>query len=213
MDTWRDYTNYRRVKNDDGSYRYYVILDNAKYVKVSEKIYNEHPAYARKKFTNDSGSGRYYVIDVDKFVEVSEVVYKEYTSFARKMKNMELDLKRNRTLQNAKGKPVLDEHELPITLPEREISLDKLMEEGWDFPSSATSTEDIVLGLENAEVEELHHCIALLDDDEQDLIQALFFDGKSEQEYADMLGVTRQAVNKKKLRILKKLRELMEEGF
>ena len=172
------------------------------------KDYTNH-----RRIRNADGSYTYIIMVDGKDVEVSEAVYREYASYARKMKNMELDLKRNRTLQNAKGKSVLDENGLPVTLPEREISLDKLLEEGWDFPSSAPSTEDIVLDLENAEVEELYLCISLLDDDEQDLIQALFFDGISEQEYADMLGVTRQGVNKRKLKILKKLRELMEEGF
>ena len=176
MKTWRDYHNYRRLRNGDGSHTYIITVDGAD-------------------------------------VEVSEAVYKAYAAGARKMKYMELDLKRNRILQDADGNPVLDGNGLSVMLSERETSLDKLTDEDWEFPSSSPSAEDAALGSDNAETEALHRCIALLEDEEQDLMQAVFFDGVSEQEYADTLGVTRQAINKQKLKILKKLRELMEEGF
>ena len=44
------------------------------------------------------------------------------------------------------------------------------------------------------------------------LLQALFFEEKTERQYADELGVFRNAVHVRKMKVLKKLRALLE-GF
>lgn len=43
------------------------------------------------------------------------------------------------------------------------------------------------------------------------LIQALFFEEKTERQYADELGVYRNAVHVRKIKVLKKLRTLLED--
>ena len=46
--------------------------------------------------------------------------------------------------------------------------------------------------------------------DEQSLVKAIYFDGLSEREYAVQLGVFPNAVHKRKVRILEKLKMMME---
>ena len=52
--------------------------------------------------------------------------------------------------------------------------------------------------------------LPLLSDNEQELIQAIFFDGLSEREVGLRLGITQSVVNKRKARILIKLRKIIE---
>ena len=53
-------------------------------------------------------------------------------------------------------------------------------------------------------------CLSLLSEDEQELIRKLFYEGLTEREYAAEKGIYHNAVHKKKLRILEKLRKLLE---
>jgi RNA polymerase sigma factor (sigma-70 family) len=165
-----------------------------------------------RKCENADGSYTHTVTVDGEDVEVSAEVYKEYATGSRKMEYMEFDLKRDRVLKDTEGKAVLDENGLPFALPEREVSLDKLIDEDWDYKSSEPSPEDAFISAVGSEVEELHRCITLLTNDEQALIKALFFEGIEEQAYADMLGIKRQNVNKRKLRILKKIKKFLREG-
>lgn len=52
--------------------------------------------------------------------------------------------------------------------------------------------------------------LPLLSDGEQALIQAIFFDGLSEREVGLRLGLTQSVVNKRKAKILAKLRKMIE---
>ena len=157
-----------------------------------------------RKIENNDGSFT-YVITVDgEKVEVSEEVYTAYAKGGYKMENMEFGIKSDRVLQDADGRSVRNEHGNPVILPEREVSLDKLIGEDWDFPSIEPSPEDIVMG--QLEVEELHRCLDRLNEGERELINALFYKGLSEQQYADIHGIKQQSVNERKLRILKKIK-------
>ena len=72
-----------------------------------------------------------------------------------------------------KRRQVRDDHEL---------SLEVYMEYGWDIPSDQPSVDEIV---ENKILlEMLHAAIAELTSEERGLINALFFDGKTECEVA-----------------------------
>ena len=87
------------------------------------------------------------------------------------------------------------------------------MENMDDADSDYTSSSDYVP--ERAEIaimmKKLSDCLLMLTDDELELIKAIFFDGVSEREYALRKGVYHNAVHKKKVRILKKLKNLMEK--
>ncbi len=59
-------------------------------------------------------------------------------------------------------------------------------------------------------VDRLKAALPLLSDGEQALIRAIFFDGLSEREVGLRLGLTQSVVNKRKAKILAKLRKIME---
>ena len=124
MKNWRKDRNYRKRKNADGTFTYFIGIEGVA-------------------------------------VEVSKEIYNEYASADRKMEYMENDLKRMRVLRSPDGKVVLDENGLPVMIPEREISLDKLIDENWDFPSTAPSPEDIITA--QLEIKMLNDCIDSLD--------------------------------------------------
>ena len=59
-------------------------------------------------------------------------------------------------------------------------------------------------------VDRLKAALPLLSDSEQTLIQAIFFEEFSEREVGLLLGVTQSVVNKRKAKILAKLRKIIE---
>ena len=59
-------------------------------------------------------------------------------------------------------------------------------------------------------VDRLKAALPLLSDSEQALIHAIFFDGLSEREVGARFGITQSVVNKRKARILIKLRKIIE---
>ena len=152
-----------------------------------------------------------YIITVDgQDVEVSEEIYRMYATTRRKMKYMELDLKRDRYLRDGSGRTVRDENGNPVMIPEREVSLEKIIFEGWDCPSPAPSLEDEIINSYESEIKELRRCAALLPDDERALVHALFYEGKTIREYADITGKSKSSVVRDKARILGKLKNLFK---
>ena len=62
-------------------------------------------------------------------------------------------------------------------------------------------------------LDRLKAALPLLSDGEQALIQAIFFEELSEREVGLRLGITQSVVNKRKAKILAKLRKIMESWF
>lgn len=56
----------------------------------------------------------------------------------------------------------------------------------------------------------LEEALKQLKERDKQLIEELYFNGQTERELAKMLGVSHQMVHKKKVRILKKLREILK---
>ena len=93
-------------------------------------------------------------------------------------------------------------------IPSREDSLDRLVDENArQFSDEQESVESVVLL--KLEVDRLHTALSLLTPEERALIQALFFEEKTERQYADELGVYRNAVHVRKMKVLKKLKSLL----
>jgi RNA polymerase sigma factor (sigma-70 family) len=63
---------------------------------------------------------------------------------------------------------------------------------------------------EHAKIKALYSAMSMLSDVDRQLLRALFFDGLTEREYAELTGVFRNAVHKRKVRILAKLKKFME---
>ena len=136
------------------------------------------------------------------YVEVTDEVYMAYTQGDRKMRYFENDLKTERFVLGKEGQVVR-------VIPSREDSLDRLMDENaQQFPGEEEGVENMVL--HKLEMDKLHTALAMLTPEEQALIQALFFEEKTERQYAEELGVYRNAIHVRKTRILKKLKKLLE---
>nr|WP_243141035.1 MULTISPECIES: sigma-70 family RNA polymerase sigma factor [unclassified Lactonifactor] len=117
------------------------------------------------------------------------------------MRYFENDLKTERFVLGEKGQVVQ-------VIPSREDSLDRLMDENAQQFAHEESVENTVL--HKLEVDKLHTALTMLAPEEQALIQALFFEEKTERQYAEELGVYRNAIHVRKTRILKKLKKLLE---
>ena len=121
-----------------------------------------------------------------------EVVREQYTDFYR-------DKERWRYLQKLDVKNGL-------------LSLEGFTDdEGNALDFVVDETVDIAETVANAlMVDRLNAALSFLSDSERELIQALFFDGLSEREVGARLGITQSVVNKRKARILIKLRKIIE---
>lgn len=64
--------------------------------------------------------------------------------------------------------------------------------------------------MRNIAIQNMMNCVALVTMEEQNLIFELFFSGRTEREYAEQLGISQKAVNKRKQKILRKLKKMMK---
>ena len=160
----------------------------------------------RKQQTED---GSYtYIITVDGVdVEVSEDIYVAYAIGGRKMKYMECDLKNDRVLQDSSGRAVRSAEGDTAMQQKRETSLDKLINDDWDFPSSDELPEDTVI--KQVEIEALYACLDALNTKEREMIVALFFDGLTEREYAKSLGISKTALHARKVKVLDRIKNYL----
>lgn len=72
---------------------------------------------------------------------------------------------------------------------------------------NASSVED--LAMDHLLREKLRMCLLQLTDPERHLILALYYEGKTEREYAEILGISQKGVNKRRHKVLDKLRRMM----
>jgi RNA polymerase sigma factor (sigma-70 family) len=59
-------------------------------------------------------------------------------------------------------------------------------------------------------IAELNRCLELLSKDELELIRGIFYLGMSERELSQKIGISNIAIHKKKMKILKKLRNFIK---
>ncbi len=135
-------------------------------------------------------------------IEVTDAVYDAYMKGDRKMRYFENDLKTERIL--------LDENGLVRQIiPSREDSLDRLMDDNAEqFSDRHESVEDMVL--HKISIERLYAALSKLSEKERELIEALFFEEKTERDVASAMGISQPAVHKQKNKILKKLKLFLE---
>lgn len=146
-----------------------------------------------RRVKDESGTVTAYLITVDGTdVDVSRDVYLAYTSMDRRERYMEEEVE-----------------------PGKKLSLDKLVEDAIPLEELGArhmlSAEDSVLYIADAEEREnqkaqLVTVLSDLDDDERQLVQALFFDGVSAREYAKQLGVYHRTILYRRDKLLEKLR-------
>ena len=125
------------------------------------------------------------------YPEASEEVIAVLRTSERKMQYQEYDLKRARNIVDPKTGE-------KMTIPSREDSYERLQEN--------RSVEDQIL--KKIECEQLHKFLLELSKEEQWLIQELYFEERTEREVASVLGLSQKAINKRRQKILEKLRKL-----
>lgn len=120
----------------------------------------------------------------------------------RKMEYMEVDIKQERFSYDS-GAKVAD------LLPSREDSYERLMEEEHrQFILDAPTPEERLLHEE--ELRLLRAALLQLTSDEKALIDALFYQGLTEREYAQQLGISQKGINKRRHKVLAKLRKIIK---
>ena len=130
--------------------------------------------------------------------EVMEVLIKS----DRKMRHMESEIKNDVFIYNS-------EEKIAMFLPSREDSYERLCdEENAEFETNNLSPEDVLV--HSDELERLQIALQVLNRTEQELIEARFYEGLSEREYAQRIGISQKAVNKRWHKISAKLKNLME---
>ena len=135
------------------------------------------------------------------YVDVTDEIYTAYLKGQRKMSYFEKDLKSERVLKDKNG-------DIKKIIPSREDSLDRLLSDNKrQFSDDSESVESIIQT--NDEIDKLHNALNQLSADEWAIIKMLFYDEMSERDTAKVLGISQVAVNKRKHRILKKLKKII----
>lgn len=135
------------------------------------------------------------------YPEASEEVIAVLKTTERKMQYQEYDLKAVRTVINQEGCVVEQ-------IPSREDSYERLLEQNVQFVEDTAGVEE--QALQNIQVQQLHKALLLLSDDDKDLINRLFFQEQTEREVAAVFNVSQKAINKRKQKVLAKLKELLK---
>lgn len=130
-------------------------------------------------------------------VEFSEELMVVLNKSDRKIKYMEYDLKHETAKRNKTGAVIGYK-------PPRECSLERI---GENLFSESLSPEELFM--EKVELEELHRCLDMLDEDERALITGRYADNLSDEEYARRIGMSQTGWSKRKRRILCKLLKMM----
>ena len=121
------------------------------------------------------------------YPEASEEVIAVLRTSERKMQYQEYDLKRARNIVDPKTGE-------KMTIPSREDSYERLQEMAVQFPEENRSVEDQIL--KKIECEQLHKFLLELSKE------------RTEREVASVLGLSQKAINKRRQKILEKLRKL-----
>ena len=132
----------------------------------------------------------YYIFLDDKKIDVSEKVYKEYWKVTNR-ENYLYRLDKENNLKYFSELENEDSRKVEEKLADSRIDVEKLVDMKF-------------------QIEELYKALDRLSPEEREIIQALFFEEKSETNVGDSLGVSKQAINKRKKKILAKLKNFLE---
>ncbi len=134
-------------------------------------------------------------------VEVSEEVYREYNRAEEKERYFMRRLKKGRFVIDPDGQTV-------DYIPSREASYDQLMEADWDFPAPGDPMDDVMIKAQL--LEKLEEALCSLSEEERKLIWEIFYLEKTEREVSIAYQITQTAINKRKRKILEKLKKFFE---
>ena len=135
-----------------------------------------------RKIQNPDDTCRYVITIDGEDIEVNVDVYKAYS-------------------QSDRRERYLYERESGLIL-----SIDQMDEEGMQRHLPKTESAEYVF-MRSQERAKLLEAIKPLSSDEQELIRRLFFDGMTEKQYADSIGLSQVAVHKRKKKIFSRIIE------
>ena len=147
-------------------------------------------------------SKQQYFIHIDgQQVEVTKELYLVYYRSKRRERYYEHDIKIERAIYDETGN-------ISGYMPPKEDSFDRLMESGMEFPANQKAVETMVADklIIEALPEALDHLSAI----ERKLIDALYFQGMTERQYASTSGIPQQTIHDRKGRVLVKLKKFLE---
>ena len=104
-------------------------------------------------------------------------------------------------------RPAWSERKRKKVRKENELSLEAFETDRLEIASSSKSLEAVIE--EKILITDLHKALDLLKSNDRDLIVALFWNEVSDTDYAELTGVSKQAVNQRKMRILKKIENFL----
>jgi len=136
------------------------------------------------------------------YPEASDEVIKVLRETERKMQYQEYDLKAEQTIVDQETQQIR-------IMPSREDSYERLLEEHKLPGDEQADVESTVLS--KMVHKQLHEAIRDLEEEEQYLIIRLFFLNRSERNMAAELGISQKAVNKRRQKILGKLKNFLEK--
>jgi RNA polymerase sigma factor (sigma-70 family) len=142
----------------------------------------------------------YFIRVSEELIEVNEEIYLCYYRAKRRMRYYEHDIKFGKPIRDAAGDVI-------GYTPSKEDSLEWLLENGVKFISDELVDE--IVGAKFAQ-NKLYIALNSLSENERNLMLNLFFNSMSERQVAAILGISQPAVNKQKMKILDKLKKLLE---
>lgn len=136
------------------------------------------------------------------YPEASDEVIAVLRKSERQMQYQEYDIKTEVVRVSQRKKTV-------TYIPSREDSLERLCENDRQFAADQPSVEDEVI--RRLRYQSLYAALHLLSEDECQLIIQLYFLGKTERELAELMALSQNGINKRRHKVLKKLRTLLEK--
>ncbi len=129
----------------------------------------------------------FYLFVKGQKVEVSEEIYRAYVQPERKQRMREYRAKNKIVVSSIEG---LEEKGFEVA------------DESQDFLTSLIDLEE-----ENERKTLLAKALSCLKEQDKQIVQLYFYDNKTQDEIADILGVSRQYISKKIKQILEKLKQ------
>jgi len=116
------------------------------------------------------------------------------------------------TVYRAYQRPKWRERKQKVVRNDMERSYDVMLESGLDIKTDLTQPCIDEIIEEKLLFEALLEAIAALDDDERNLIFALFYKGKSERAYSKETSIPRKTLAYRRMKVLEKLRNIIKKS-
>jgi len=137
----------------------------------------------------------------EKYPDLSKEIIEVLEKSDRQMEYLQYDIKVERCrIDSVSG--------VVTYLPSREDSYERLLEENRQFAADGENVDDAAI--KAVMIEKMLRCLDFLSLEDRELIVALFYKDKSEEEYAKQIGISQKGVSKRKYRILSKLSKMMK---